>query len=44
MNTLFSIQILRAIAACAVAVAHIHGDLKYHMGVSLMRVFSVGGR
>jgi exopolysaccharide production protein ExoZ len=43
MNTLFSIQILRAIAACAVALAHIHGDLKYHMGVSLMPVFSVGG-
>ena len=43
MNTLFSIQILRAIAACAVALAHIHGDLKYHMGVSLMPAFSVGG-
>src|SRR5215204_7303162 len=43
MKTLASIQVLRAIAACVVALAHIHGDLKYHMGVSLMPVFSVGG-
>ena len=42
MKTLYSIQILRAIAAFAVALAHIHGDLQNHMGISLMPVFSLG--
>jgi exopolysaccharide production protein ExoZ len=42
MKTLSSIQALRAIAACAVALAHIQGDVNHHMGVSLLPLLSVG--
>jgi len=39
---LASIQIARAVAACAVALAHIQGDLQFHMSVALTPLFSIG--
>src|SRR5262245_6690529 len=43
MKPLTSIQVLRAVAACAVALAHIQGDVNHHIGVSLFPLLSIGG-